>query len=602
MQRQSTLSPSVRPALSVAFRAVAAAAVSLAVAGAHAAPGQLDSSFNGNGTVTDPFQALFSEAFAVTVQTDGKIVLAGEYNNHLALARYNDDGSLDTTFNGSSVLAPAGTVYLQSIGTASTSEARAVTISDGGTIVVAGEAESANKNLTVARFTSDGSLDMGNFNSGSSANPGANVTPIGTGDSVANAVAVQANGAIVAAGYAMNGTVQEFALARFTSGGQLDSASFNVNGDTPGTVMTVVDSSVSAAQALAIQPDGRIVAAGSSSGGIQSTVALARYNPNGALDTNFGPGGNGTVTTAIGKTDSSAYGLTLDHDGRIIVAGQADNGTVKGFALARYNTDGTLDGTFGNNGTVITPVGAGAARAEAVAIQPDGKIVAAGFAVDGSNRQMVAVVRYNDDGTLDTGFNSGGTVMTPIGTGNAQGHAVALQTDAKIVVAGKVDSASKTTFVMGAARYLAADTAWDLTPDPFHFDDVKRAVLPNTVQTSNVITISGLGQGIQVPVTISDGEYAKGGSTAYTVDLGWAGNGDQFNVRHTSIAGQVNTTLTVGGMITANNAKIVSGKTTADAFSSTSISILGGGGGSIAALSLAGLALAWRARRRFVRR
>lgn len=599
MQRQSTLSPAVRPALNFLFRAVATAAVSLAVTGAHGAPGQLDSSFNGNGLVSDPFQSGISEAFAVTVQTDGKIVVAGEYNNHLALARYNDDGSLDTTFNGDSVITPAGTVSL-SIGATSTSEARAVTVGDGGTIVVAGEAQGTYRNLAVARFTSDGLPDTANFNSGSSEYHGANVIPIGTGDSVANAVAVQTNGYIVTAGYAMNATDQEFALARFTSGGDLDSDSFNVNGDTPGTVTTIVGSTVSAAQALAIQPDGRIVAAGTSSGGPQSTVAMARYNADGTLDTSFGAGGNGTVTTAIGETNSSAYGLTLDHDGKIIVAGQADNGTAKGFALGRYNTDGTLDNTFGTNGSVITPIGSAAARAEAVAIQPDGKIVAAGFATDGNNQQVLAVARYNDNGTLDTGFNSNGTVMTPIGTGNALGHAVALQTDAKIVVAGKVDSTSRNAYVMGAARYLAADTAWDLTPDPFHFDDVKRAVTPNTVQTSNLITITGLGQDIHVPVTVSDGEYAKGGSAAYTVNVGWAANGDQFNVRHTSVPGQLNTTLTVGGMISANNPRIVSGQTTADAFSSTSVNILGGSG-SLAWLSLAALALAlaWSARRRF---
>ena len=601
MQRQSISAPADGLAFRLACRAALVVAALAWAAAAHAAaPGDLDSTFNGNGIVTDPFQSIFSAAFAVTVQVDGKIVVAGQSQGQLAVARFNDDGTLDDTFNSSST--PPGYNVLPGIGLASNSEAHAVTVGDGGTIIVAGESQTANKNLTVARFTSDGLLDYANFNSGSSANAGANVQTIGTGDSVANAIALQADGSIVAGGYATNSNIQQFALARFTSGGDLDTASFNSQGTygAPGTVMTVVGSNVSVIQALAIQPDGRIVAAGTSSGGTPAEVALARYNSDGSPDTNFNPTGSGvsagTLVTAIGTGDSFAYGLTLDADSKIIVAGQAENGSVKGFALARYSTDGTLDNTFGSkgNGTVITPVGSGAARAEAVAMQPDGKIVAVGFTTDSNSRKVLALVRYNADGSLDAGFGTGGIVMTPLGTApaDAQAQAVALSTDAKIAVAGTADSK------LTVARYLAADKAWDLTPDAFSFQDVQRAVLPNTVQTSNIITVSGLGAGIHVPVTITDGEYAKYGSTTYTVNLGWATNADQFNVRHTAAPGQINTTLTIGGMISANNGKIVSGKTTADAFSSTSINILGGGSGAVAGLSLAALAAVWTLRRR----
>lgn len=568
--------------------------LSLAAAPVHAAPGDLDATFNGNGIVTDPFGSNFSEAFAVTFQVDGKIVVAGQSESHLAVVRYKDDGSLDDTFNAGS-LNPGYNVQPQ-IGTASTSEARAVTVGDGGTIIVAGDSQGRHRNLTVARFTSDGLLDSDNFNSGSSVNAGANVQPIGTGDSAANAVALQADGNIVAGGYATDGNgFQRFALARFTSGGDLDT-SFNSHGDNgtvPGTVMTLVGSTISTVQALAIQPDGYIIAAGDSTGGTPAKVALVRYDGNGTPDTSFGSAG--TVVSNIGQGDSFAYGVTLEPDGKIIVAGQADNGSVKGFALTRYNTDGSVDGSFGNSGTVITPVGSGDARAEAVALEPDGKLVAAGFARDSNGRQVVALARYTANGTLDTAtFGSNGTVLTPMGTSStdAEAHAVALSTDAKIAVAGKAG------LHLSAARYLAADSAWDLKPDPFHFDDVQRAVLPNTVQTSNLITVTGLGPGIHVPVTVSDGEYAKNGSTAYTVNMGWAANGDQFNVRQTAMAGQVNTTLTIGGMISADNRKIVSGDTTADAFSSVSINIIGGGSGALSGVSLAALALVRAVRHR----
>ncbi|HKJ22283.1 MAG TPA: delta-60 repeat domain-containing protein, partial [Gammaproteobacteria bacterium] len=438
------------------------------------------------------------------------------------------------------------------------------------------------------------------FNSGSSTDAaGTHVTSIGTGDSVAHAIALQADGSIVVAGYATNNNNQQFALARYTSGGDLDT-SFNPRGDNgaaPGTVMTFVDSAISAVQALAVQPDGRIVAAGSSTGGTLFKVALVRYGADGTPDTHFGPNSDGRVATAVGTGDSLAYGMTLDADGKIIVAGQASQGGSKGFALVRYNADGTLDAAFGSSGTVITPItGLTDARAEAVAMEPDGKIVAAGFGVDGSNRRVVAVARYTANGTLDTTFGSGGIQTTAMGADDARAHAIALQTDGKIIVAGSAVSSTGNN-VMGTARYLAADTPWVLTPDAFHFDNIQRAVVPNTVQTSKMITVSGLGPGIQVPVTVSDGEYAKNGASAYTVNRGWARNGDQFNVRHTSIAGEINTTLTIGGMVSANNSKIVLGKTTADAFSSLSVSILGGSG-ALAGLSLAILALAWGLGRR----
>jgi uncharacterized delta-60 repeat protein len=148
--------------------------------------------------------------------------------------------------------------------------------------------------------------------------------------------------------------------------------------------------------AVAIQSDGKIVAAGSARtpGFFSQDVALVRYNTNGALDSSFGSGG--IVRTPIGTNDDYAYALAIQSDGKLVVAGYAYNFTtsVNDFALARYNTDSSLDSSFGSGGTLTTPVGTGTAVARAIAIQADGKIVVAGSARPGSTIDDFAIVRY----------------------------------------------------------------------------------------------------------------------------------------------------------------------------------------------------------------
>lgn len=588
-----------RPALTSLPHALLGATALLVCATAAASPGDLDTTFNAAGTALDPYGSGFSEGLAVTVQADGLIVVAGEINGDFALVRYQSDGTLDSAnFNPSSTR--AGTVT-QHIGVGA-SAANAVTIQQGGAILAAGQSLDNNnrQNFTLARFSSDGGLDT-SFNAGD-VDAGTITTAIGTGDSAAYALGLQVDGSILAAGYATEGATQNFAVARYTSGGQLDT-SFNPEGIVPGAIDNAVGSYASAAYGLAVQTDGRIVVAGAATGGPQNEFALARYNANGTLDSTFNPNGSGatspgTLATAVGAGGSSAYGVTLQPDGKIVAVGRANDGTADGFAVARYNGDGTLDTGFNAGGpqpgTVITPIGTGRVLARAVVLQPDGKIVAAGYAFNGAT-QVLALARYNGDGTLDTGFNAAGpapgTLTTPLGSGNATATALALQTDGKIVTAGTAHSS--TGPVMAVARYVASDTPWDLTPDAFHFTDVKTAVQPGSVQTSNMITISGLGPGVSVPVTVTDGEYAKNGSGIYTVQVGWAADGDQFNVRQTAVLGQINTTLTVGGMMAANNPVAILGTTTADAFSSVSISGGGTGSGSLTPPSLLCLLLAW---------
>ncbi|MBA2434942.1 MAG: hypothetical protein H0V54_07660, partial [Chthoniobacterales bacterium] len=225
--------------------------------------------------------------------------------------------------------------------------------------------------------------------------------------------------------------------------GDLD-PTFGTNGKVTTDFGTIIDE----ARAVAVQPDGKIVTAGATVGGNFFDFALARYNTDGSLDITFGTGGK--VTTAFNTNNDEAFAVALQADGKIVAAGFAVIGGTDDFALARYNTNGSLDTTFGTGGKVTTAFGSSIDRAHAVAVQPDGKIVAAGRAVIGGGSFDFALARYNTDGSLDTTFGTGGKVTTACGSSNDEAFAVALQPDGKIVAAGRVFS-NKEDFAL--ARY-----------------------------------------------------------------------------------------------------------------------------------------------------
>ena len=185
--------------------------------------------------------------------------------------------------------------------------------------------------------------------------------------------------------------------------------------------------------------------AGYSYNGLNYDFALARYNANGSLDSTFGTGGK--VTTSILSTkDDLAWAIAIQSDGKIVVAGNTFNGSDTLFALVRYNVNGSLDTTFGTGGKVTTAIGDVGASAYAITIQSDGKIIIAGnsdYLMSPPNvySSMVALARYNSNGTPDITFGSGGVVTTILGQQD-YGFALALQTDGKIVVAGSAANAN----------------------------------------------------------------------------------------------------------------------------------------------------------------
>jgi uncharacterized delta-60 repeat protein len=195
-----------------------------------------------------------------------------------------------------------------------------------------------------------------------------------------------------------------------------------------------------AGNGIAVRPDGTIVVVG---GANFDEFAVARYADDGTLDSTFS--GNGEVRTDLSSGRDFANGVALQVDGKIVVAGRS-GGTGGRFGLVRYNTDGTLDTTFGVDGKVRTNFTAGDDVANGVALQPNGKIVVVGSA----NFDKFAVARYNDDGTLDTSFSGNGKVRTDFSRGLDAAHGVVVQADGKIVAAGH---AGFDTFAL--ARYTA---------------------------------------------------------------------------------------------------------------------------------------------------
>ena len=257
----------------------------------------------------------------------------------------------------------------------------------------------------------------------------------------ARAVAIQSDGKIVAAGFAhlVNGDF-DFALARYNSNGTLDTTF-----GTGGKKTTAFGApSVAQGNAIAIQKDGKIVVSGLTIVNNIANFAVARYNTNGTLDTTFGSGGK--AVTDFGAHDRS-FSVALQADGKIVAGGMRGND----FALARYNANGTLDGTFGSGGKVITDFGGPNEIALGVAIRLDGKIVAVGSTF-ASARTAFAVARYNGNGTLDTTFGTGGKTTTSfVGSLGDQAFSVAIQPDGKAVVAGSAVVNLNTQFAV--ARY-----------------------------------------------------------------------------------------------------------------------------------------------------
>ena len=393
--------------------------------------GSLDLTFDTDGIVTTLNIGMGASVRSVAMQNDGKIVVAGytltSSSNDFALARYNSDGSLDLSFDTD------GIVTTDFGG--NNDRGYAVTIQNDGKILVAGQTYiSSIYDIAIARYNSDGSLDL-SFDT-----DGKVTTDFGNSEESINAVAIQNDGKIVVAGYSKIGSSEDFALVRYNTNGSLDS-SF----DTDGIVTTTISVSGEVANSVAIQSDGKIVVAGYSITNFNADFALMRYNTNGSLDTGFDV--DGMVFTAIGTNNERGNSVAIQTDGKILVGGYSYIGSNNDFALVRYNSNGSLDPSFDADGKVTTPIGTSQDAGNSMALQNDGKIVVAGHTINGSKTDF-ALIRYNTNGSLDISFDTDGKVTTTIGASTDRANAVAIQSDGKIVACGSSNSSFQDNFVL----------------------------------------------------------------------------------------------------------------------------------------------------------
>jgi uncharacterized delta-60 repeat protein len=344
--------------------------------------GSLDATFGTNGTViTDMLGSDSNDvAFATAVQSDGKIIVAGYADASgfdVMVARYLGDGSLDMSFGA------GGKVTTDFFGSSDT--ARAVTVQADGKIIVAGSTQvgTGNFDFALVRYNSDGSLDASFGASGK-------VTTDFVGEiDVARSVAIQADGKIIVGGDAYVSTNNyDFALVRYNQDGMLD-ASFGSGGK----VTTDFAGAEDFGHAAALLADGRIVLAGSASNGSDMDFAAARYNSNGSLDNAFGTGGK--VTTDFSSSDNLGFSAVIQTDGKLIVAGYVGLLSDSDFAITRYNADGSLDATFGSGGKITTDFFGFEDEGFSAAIQADDKLIVAGRTFNGTSGYVFAVARYS---------------------------------------------------------------------------------------------------------------------------------------------------------------------------------------------------------------
>ena len=443
-------------------------ALALAVnSSAQGAPGDLDPVFGSGGLVTADFGGRSDFGLAVAIQSDGKIVTAGNsstsspFSLAFAVSRHNTDGTPDPAFG-------AGGTVLTSFGPVNAAAADVVVQPDGKIVAVG----FAGGDFGVARYNADGTLDAG-FGAG-----GLVTTDFGGFDQ-ANGVAVQPDDKIVVVG-PLQGTV---GMARYNPDGSLDSTF-----GTGGKVVTDATPSGDGAFDVAVASGGKIVVGGGTGFGPFGTsdFLLLRYNIDGSLDSTFGSAG--IVTTDFGGGEV-AFAIGVGPDGKITAAGGTNTADPGNFAVARYDPNGSPDTSFGSGGQVTTDVGYGSTDTGfGVVVLPDGRAVVAGSTSSTPSTSSFGVVRYTAAGAVDTTFGNGGRTTASFGNPINNAFDIAAQADGKLVVAGGTADFSRRVSDFALARFVGDPSAIEVVVDvkPESGDNV--IPLPNGVIPVAILT------------------------------------------------------------------------------------------------------------------
>jgi uncharacterized delta-60 repeat protein len=392
--------------------------------------GILDTSFGTGGFSSLSFFTGGDSASVIKVQSDGNILLGGSIvnggNNDIGVAKFSSEGILDTNFgtNGRGFVDFA----------AGNDSCYAMYIQPDGKIILGGDATSGTINFALARLNAQGVVDT-TFGTG-----GRTTTDFAGSVDSATAMLIEASGKIVLGGY--SGVTPDFALARYYSGGVLDTT-FGTGGRT--TTDFAVDQDFGLA--MAFQSDGKIILVGTAIVAGDTDFAIARYSIDGILDTTFGTGGR-TTTDFFGLVDT-ARSVIIQSNGKIIVGGTISNGGINDFGLARYTSNGILDTTFGTGGKTSTDFAGANDNLYSIAIQNDGKIVAVGSALIMSTN--FALARYSSEGILDTSFGTNGITTSDFGALFSLARAVFLLPNGNILAAGLGNIGAINRFVI--ARY-----------------------------------------------------------------------------------------------------------------------------------------------------
>lgn len=377
---------------------------------------------------------------SIAQQTDAKIVASGvskeaDHEFRTIVCRYNTDGSIDTSFGIGGKVA-LNYLFHESINSK-------LKLQSDGKILIAtnvGDMES-NYDFLLVRLNNDGSYDSGfgtngivitNFETGN------------TGNTV-RSVELQADGKIILAGECSGNDgianqFENFAVARYNSNGSLDTT-FGTNGR---VVINIGSNSLSTYSidgiyAVKLQSNGKIILGGYTDA--QNTIdvynsVLVRLNSDGTIDTTFGT--NGMTITNFEASSAGINTLLINNDDTIVsgsIVNFNSNGNTK-IGLLKYNANGNLDMTFGTNGRTITQVNTTVMLDTVwdLVLQPDGKIVAAGYSFNTTIDMLL--MRYNSNGSLDPSFDGDGILLTDFGSTADGAYSVLIQPDGKIVVGG----------------------------------------------------------------------------------------------------------------------------------------------------------------------